>query len=60
MTASLWDQFVAGSGRDAATLSESVGDRGVLGGLGYIAFRIALSSLGIGAEPIGKLAIAVE
>jgi two-component system chemotaxis sensor kinase CheA len=29
-------------------------------GLGHVAFRIALSSLGIGAEPIGKLAMAIE
>ncbi len=60
MTASLWDRFVAGSGRDAALLADTAGARGNMTGLGYIAFRIALSSLGIGAEPIGRLAMAIE
>ncbi len=58
MTATLWDQFVASSGVDSALLAESAADG--MAGLGHIAFRIALSSLGIGAEPIGKLAMAVE
>lgn len=61
MSAVLWDEFVARSGRDTALLGEIVGkqlDSGA--GLAQVAFRIALSSLGIGAEPIGKLAIAIE
>ena len=56
----LWDNFVASSGVDAALLAESAGDPATMTGLGYVAFRIALSSLGIGAEPIGKLAMAIE
>lgn len=56
----LWDQFVASSGVDAALLAESAADPTTMTGLGYVAFRIALSSLGIGAEPIGKLAMAIE
>ncbi len=58
MTATLWDKFVASSGVDAALLAESAADG--MTGLGHVAFRIALSSLGIGAEPIGKLAMAIE
>jgi len=65
VTVSLWDRFVAGSGRDAALLSDASGrstlaDRASMIGLGHVAFRIALSSLGIGAEQIGKLAMAIE
>jgi two-component system chemotaxis sensor kinase CheA len=56
VTASLWDQFVASAGRDAITLAEGEPDPR----LGHVAFRIGLSSLGIGAEPVGRLALAIE
>jgi two-component system, chemotaxis family, sensor kinase CheA len=61
MTATLWDTFVASGGRDAALLSDKVTHSpGELAGFGQVAFRIALSCLGIGAEPVGKLAISIE
>ncbi len=63
MTVSLWDEFVATSGRDSATLVATVAgtaDAAQLAALGHVAFRVGLSSLGIGAEPIGKLALAIE
>ena len=63
MSASLWDEFVATSGRDAAQLASIVPDKldaAKLAGLGHVAFRIGLSCLGIGAEPIGKLALSIE
>jgi two-component system chemotaxis sensor kinase CheA len=61
MTASLWDEFVAGAGRDAALLATTIGDPAAqTAALGHVAFRIALSCHGIGAEPIGKLALAIE
>ncbi|HEU0034374.1 MAG TPA: response regulator [Kofleriaceae bacterium] len=63
MTATLWDEFVAGSGRDAALIASALHattDPAELGGLAHVAFRIGLSCLGIGAEPIGKLALAIE
>jgi len=62
VSSSLWDEFVVGSGRDAKSLAETIASSSTaeLTGLGHIAFRIALSCLGIGAEPIGKLALAIE
>lgn len=60
MSSTLWDRFVAAAGADAALLSENAVDPGSMIGLGQVAFRIAMSSLGIGAEPIGKLAMAIE
>jgi chemotaxis protein histidine kinase CheA/ActR/RegA family two-component response regulator len=57
MSASLWDQFVANSGRDAMQLADA---KEPDARLGHVAFRIGLSSLGIGAEPVGRLALAIE
>ncbi len=53
----LWDQFVESAGRDAQALAAAaeLDPR-----LGYVAFRIGLSCLGIGAEPVGRLALAIE
>jgi two-component system chemotaxis sensor kinase CheA len=56
----LWDQFVAGAGADAAALAGATGDAGRLATLGHLAFRIGLSSLLLGAEDVGRLAIAIE
>jgi two-component system, chemotaxis family, sensor kinase CheA len=57
MTASMWDQFVDSAGRDAKALAAATQ---LEPRLGYIAFRIGLSCLGIGAEPVGRLALAIE
>jgi two-component system, chemotaxis family, sensor kinase CheA len=54
---SMWDQFVDSAGRDAASLAAATQ---LEPRLGYIAFRIGLSCLGIGAEPVGRLALAIE
>ncbi len=58
--ATLWDQFVASAGADAARLAAATGDAAGLAALGHLAFRIGLSSLLIGAEDVGRLAIAIE
>jgi chemotaxis protein histidine kinase CheA/CheY-like chemotaxis protein/predicted RNA-binding Zn ribbon-like protein len=58
--AALWDQFVAGAGADAIALAEATGDAVQLRALGQRAFRIALSSLLLGADDVGRLAIAIE
>ncbi len=61
MTATLWDRFVEASGRDAQQLVDVIArDEPDLERYGHIAFRIALSCLGIGAEAVGKLAMAIE
>lgn len=65
MSAPLWDQFVAHAGRDARFLADAFSDvtavrRADTAQLAQIAFRIGLSSLGIGAELVGKLALACE
>ena len=57
MSATLWDHFVASAGNDAAALA---GTQTLDSNLGYVAFRIGLSCLGIGAEPVGRLALAIE
>jgi len=57
MSASLWDQFVASAGRDALVLADAAAPDARLG---HVAFRIGLSALGIGAEPVGRLALAIE
>src|ERR1043165_438290 len=56
----LWDRFVAGAGADAAALANAAGDAARLSALGQLAFRIGLSSLLLGAEDVGRLAIAIE
>src|SRR6185503_10359946 len=58
--AALWDQYVAGAGADAATLAGAAGDAARLAALGQLAFRIGLSSLLVGAEDVGRLALAIE
>jgi two-component system chemotaxis sensor kinase CheA len=57
--AGLWDRFVAAGAADAALLAHA-GSGDELAGLGHVAFRIGLASLGIGAEPVGRLALAIE
>jgi two-component system chemotaxis sensor kinase CheA len=54
---SMWDQFVDTAGRDAAALAAATA---LEPRLGYVAFRIGLACLGIGAEPVGRLALAIE
>ena len=56
----LWDQFVASAGADAAALADAAGDAARLRSLGHLGFRIGLSSLLLGAEDVGRLAIAIE
>ncbi|HEX2689603.1 MAG TPA: chemotaxis protein CheA, partial [Kofleriaceae bacterium] len=58
--ATLWDQFVTSAGDDAAALAGDAGDAARLAALGHIAFRIGLSSLLLGVEDVGRLAIAIE
>ncbi|MBX3161426.1 MAG: response regulator [Deltaproteobacteria bacterium] len=60
--AALWETFVAVAGRDAAMLAElePEAEPKELAALGHVAFRIGLSCLGIGAEPVGRLALAIE
>jgi two-component system chemotaxis sensor kinase CheA len=61
----LWDRFVAAGVHDSEVLAAAV-DRSSRSfgaddaGLGHLAFRIGLSSLLIGAEDVGKLALATE
>jgi two-component system chemotaxis sensor kinase CheA len=54
---SLWEDFIASAGRDALLLADAAA---LDARLGHLAFRIGLSSLGIGAEPVGRLALAIE
>jgi len=58
--ATLWEQFVARAATDAAELAGAAGDAARLAGLGQRAFRIGLSSLLLGADDVGRLAIAIE
>lgn len=58
--AGLWDRFIAGAGADAAALEQAAGDADRLRGLGQLAFRIGLSSLLLGADEVGRLALAIE
>jgi two-component system chemotaxis sensor kinase CheA len=55
---SLWDDFVARAGADAAQLAAAAPP--ALATLGQLAFRIGLSSLLLGAEDVGRLALAIE
>jgi two-component system chemotaxis sensor kinase CheA len=56
----MWDQFVVRAGADAATLVGATHDAVRLAPLGHLAFRIGLSSLLLGAEDVGRLALAIE
>jgi two-component system chemotaxis sensor kinase CheA len=58
--AELWDAFVARATGDAAQLVAAALDPARLGALGQVAFRIGLSSLLLGADELGRLAIAIE
>jgi two-component system chemotaxis sensor kinase CheA len=58
--ATLWDQFVSSAGSDAAALAHAAGDATRLAALGQLAFRIGLSSLLLGADDVGRLALAIE
>ncbi|HEY0190632.1 MAG TPA: Hpt domain-containing protein, partial [Kofleriaceae bacterium] len=55
-----WDEFVARGGADAAQLVEAAGQPGRLAELGLVAFRIGLASLLLGADDVGRLALAIE
>ena len=61
----LWDRFVAAGVHDSSVLAAAL-DRSSRSfsaehaGLGHLAFRIGLSSLLIGAEDVGSLALAIE
>lgn len=64
----LWDRFVAAGVADSAVLAAELGapehartvaaDR--LAALAHVAFRIGLSSMLIGADEVGRLALAIE
>ena len=64
----LWQVFVATGGADATALADALADPNLaatvdtdrLGGFAHIAFRIGLSSLLIGADDLGRLALAIE
>ncbi len=64
----LWQVFVATGGADAVALAAALGDprsaesvsAAQIGELGHIAFRLGLSSLLIGADDLGRLALAIE
>ncbi len=64
----LWQVFVATSGGDATMLAASLADPASaasvptdrLGGFAHVAFRIGLSSLLIGADDLGRLALTIE
>ncbi len=56
----LWTQFVAAGLADATTLADAVGNAERLGSLAHLAFRIGLSSMLIGADDVGVLALAIE
>jgi two-component system chemotaxis sensor kinase CheA len=58
--AALWEQYVASASADAAALADAAGDAVRLRTLGQLAFRIGLSSLLLGAEDVGRLALAIE
>ena len=64
----LWERFVAAGVIDSGVLAEELGiaeraksvPAARLGALAHVAFRIGLSSLLIGAEEVGQLALAIE
>ena len=57
----LWQEFVAAGGRDADQLRREVTRSAQnLDELAHVAFRVAMSSLLMGAEDVGKLAIGAE
>src|SRR5215468_2137968 len=64
----LWERYVTSASRDTALLIERLGDPAIaqaagpasVAELAHIAFRLALSSLAIGAEDVGRLALAAE
>ncbi|HUS63487.1 MAG TPA: response regulator [Kofleriaceae bacterium] len=67
----LWDDFVAGGVRESHALQELLAGlpqerldrretRAPLSRAAYLAFSIASQSLVMGAEPVGKLALAIE
>ncbi len=68
--ASMWDEFVTSAGRDVMLLVHAYGDPRVaaerpvdavvMTGLAHVAFRVGLACLGIGAEPVARLALAAE
>lgn len=56
----LWQRFVAAGVADTALLADAAGKPAELPALAHLAFRIGLSSLLIGAEEVGRLALAIE
>ncbi|MBK8941085.1 MAG: Hpt domain-containing protein [Polyangiaceae bacterium] len=61
-----WSRYVAAAKRDADQLADGVralpaeGGRDALAGLAALAFRLGLSSVLVGAEDVGRLALGVE
>jgi two-component system chemotaxis sensor kinase CheA len=60
--AALWDRFVAAGVHDAALLvtATSDGDPAQRASLAHVAFRLGLSSMLIGADDLGRLALSIE
>ena len=56
----LWEKFVAVGGGDARLLASALDDASQRPGLAHVAFRLGLSCLLIGAEDLGRLALAIE
>lgn len=64
----LWQRFVIAGVQDAAVLADALGEpqaaselrAGDLGGFAHVAFRIGLSSMLIGADDLGRLALMIE
>ncbi len=64
--AALWERFVATACRDVELLAAGLGDARTLAdparlsSLAHVGFRVGLACLGIGAEEVGRLALALE
>jgi two-component system chemotaxis sensor kinase CheA len=64
----LWDRYVVFAAHDAAILADAAGDSvrvasagaSTIGGLAQVAFRLGMASVLVGAEDVGRLAIAAE
>ncbi|HUQ01106.1 MAG TPA: response regulator [Kofleriaceae bacterium] len=58
----LWSLFVAAAVHDVEVLAAAEGklDKETAAGLGHVAFRLGMSSVLVGAEEVGRLALACE
>jgi two-component system chemotaxis sensor kinase CheA len=56
----LWEQFVTAGVGDARLLAGALEDPGQRASLAHVAFRLGLSCLLIGADDLGRLALAIE